>query len=91
MTLRDLRKGREKTQVHLAQKLHIKQENVSRTEKRTDLLLFTLTGYVKAMGGKLRIVAEFPDRPPVTLTGIGDLDSGDGADTHPRDREGLRA
>ena len=76
LTLRDLRKSRAKTQAHLAQKLRIKQENVSRIENRTDLLLSTLTGYVEAMGGKLRLVAEFPDRPPVILTGIGDLDTG---------------
>lgn len=76
MTLRDLRKARERTQVHIAKKLRIKQENVSRIEKRTDLLLSTLTSYVEAMGGKLRLVAEFPDRPPVVLTGIGDLDTG---------------
>ncbi len=76
LTLRDLRKARAKTQAHLAQKLRIKQENVSRIEKRTDLLLSTLTSYVESMGGKLRLVAEFPDRPPVTLTGIGDLNTG---------------
>ena len=38
-----------------------------------DLLISTLSGYVEAMGGKLHLVAEFPDRPPVTLTGIGAL------------------
>ena len=75
MSLRDLRKALKKTQVHLARKLKIKQENVSRIEKRTDLLLSTLTGYVEAMGGKLRLVAEFPGRPPVALTGIAVLDN----------------
>lgn len=70
MSLRDLRKAREKTQVHVAKKLGIKQENVSRIEKRSDLLISTLSDYIEAMGGKLSLVAEFPDRPPVTLTGI---------------------
>ena len=28
----------------------------------------------KAMGGKLSLVAEFPDRPPVALTGLATLD-----------------
>ena len=82
MTLQDLRKAHEKTQAHLAQTLRIKQENVSRIEKRTDLLLSTLTSYVEAMGGKLRLVAEFPDRPPVTLTGIGNLEAGDMGPKH---------
>lgn len=71
LTLQDLRKARELTQERMAELLGIKQENVSRLEKRSDLLLSTLTGYVAAMGGRLRLVAEFPDRPPVELSGIG--------------------
>jgi hypothetical protein len=74
MSLQDLRKARKKTQVHVARELGIKQENVSRIEKRSDLLISTLSGYVEAMGGKLSLVAEFPDRPPITLTGIAALD-----------------
>src|SRR3546814_3028781 len=74
MSLQDLRKARKRTQVRVAKELGIKQENVSRIEKRTDLLISTLSGYVEAMGGKLRLVAEFPDRPPVTLSGIAVLD-----------------
>ena len=57
----------------VAEKLGINQENVSRLEQRTDLLISTLSSYVEAMGGKLSLVAEFPDRPPVTLTGIAAL------------------
>jgi transcriptional regulator with XRE-family HTH domain len=71
LTLQDLRKARELTQERVAELLGVKQENVSRLEKRSDLLLSTLTGYVAAMGGRLRLVAEFPDRPPVELTGLG--------------------
>ena len=74
MTRRDLRQARAKTQAHMAKELGINQENVSRIEKRADLLISTLSGYVEAMGGKLRLVAEFPDRPPVVLTGIGALE-----------------
>ena len=73
MSLQDLRKARKKTQVRVAKELGIKQENVSRIEKRSDLLISTLSGYVEAMGGKLSLVAEFPDRPPITLTGIAAL------------------
>lgn len=75
MSLRDLRQARKKTQVRVAKELGIKQENVSRIEKRADLLISTLSDYVEAMGGKLRLVAEFPDRPPVALTGITALDN----------------
>ena len=54
MSLQDLRKARKQTQVRVARELGINQENVSRIEKRSDLLLSTLSGYVAAMGGKLR-------------------------------------
>lgn len=74
MTLRDLRKARNQTQARVAKELGINQENVSRLEQRSDLLLSTLSGYVEAMGGKLSLMAEFPDRPPVAIAGIAALD-----------------
>ena len=74
MTLRDLRRARDQTQARVAERLGINQENVSRLEQRSDLLISTLSGYVEAMGGKLNLVAEFPDRPPISLTGIAALD-----------------
>jgi hypothetical protein len=70
-TLRDLRRAMKHTQSAVARKLRIKQENVSRLEKRADLLISTLDQYVGALGGKLRFFAEFPDRPPVRIRGIG--------------------
>lgn len=70
MTLRDLRKARELTQARVADQLGITQDGVSRLEKRSDLLLSTLRKSVEAMGGRLSLVAEFPDRAPVVLTGI---------------------
>jgi DNA-binding XRE family transcriptional regulator len=70
MTLRDLRKARKLTQVRMAQTLGITQDSVSRLEKRSDLLLSTLRRTVEAMGGSLSLVAEFPDRAPVVLSGI---------------------
>lgn len=76
LSLRDLRKARKQTQVSVARKLGIKQENVSRIEQRSDLLISTLRGYVEAMGGKLHVIAEFPDRPPVELSGLAAMDDG---------------
>jgi len=70
MTLRELRHARKLTQVRIAKTLGITQDSVSRLEKRSDLLLSTLRKTVKAMGGKLSLVAEFPDRAPVVLSGI---------------------
>ena len=70
MTLRELRKARKLTQVRLARRLGITQDGVSRLEKRSDLLLSTLRETVEAMGGNLSLVAQFPDRAPVVLSGI---------------------
>ena len=70
MTLRDLRKARALTQARMAEQLGITQDGVSRLEKRSDLLLSTLRKTIEAMGGSLSLVAEFPDRAPVVLTGI---------------------
>jgi DNA-binding XRE family transcriptional regulator len=74
MTLRELRKARKLTQVRMAKALGITQDSVSRLEKRSDLLLSTLRKSVKALGGNLSLVAEFPDRPPVVLSGISEDD-----------------
>jgi DNA-binding XRE family transcriptional regulator len=74
MTLRQLRHARKLTQQKLAKSLHIGQEGVSKLEKRSDLLISTLRSYVEAMGGNLSLVAEFPDRDPVVLSGIADTD-----------------
>ena len=75
MTLRDLRKARELTQARMAEQLGITQDGVSRLEKRSDLLLSTLRKTVEAMGGSLSLVAEFPDRAPVVLSGIAEDES----------------
>jgi len=56
-----LRLARQQTQVALAERLDIPQNAVSRMERRTDLLLSTMRGYVEALGGKLELRAVFPD------------------------------
>jgi len=73
LTLRDLRKARDLTQERMAELLDIGQDSVSRLEQRSDLLLSTLRSYVNAMGGSLELVARFPDRPAVTLSGLAGL------------------
>ncbi|MGL5940157.1 MAG: XRE family transcriptional regulator [Waterburya sp.] len=74
MTLQDIRKARQLTQERMAKILGIGQDSVSRLEKRTDLHLSTLNNYIKAMGGSLKLVAEFPDRSPVILDGLAELE-----------------
>jgi transcriptional regulator with XRE-family HTH domain len=76
MTLRELRHARKLTQVRMAKKLGVTQDSVSRLEKRSALLLSTLRKTVEAMGENLSLVAEFPDREPVVLSGIAEEDPG---------------
>jgi DNA-binding XRE family transcriptional regulator len=70
MTLQELRRAREMTQVKMAKKLGVAQKQISEIEKRTDMHISTLRRSIEAMGGTLALVAEFPDRKPVKLTGI---------------------
>lgn len=70
MTRQQLRRARKLTQARVARKLGVTQDTVSRLEKRSDLLLSTLRDYVKAMGGSLSLVAQFPDQEPILLSGI---------------------
>jgi len=61
MSLNELRQACQMSQEHLAELLSTKQANVSRMERRTDMYLSTLRSYIEAMGGKLDIIARFPD------------------------------
>lgn len=61
MSLAELRRARELTQLRLAETLDVQQSAISRLEKQSDLYLSTLRGYVEAMGGQLEIKAVFPD------------------------------
>ena len=64
------------TQASLAETLGIGQDGVSRLEKRSDLLISTLRGYIEAMGGRLELTAEFPSRPAVSLSGLSSMSEG---------------
>ncbi|HLB41320.1 MAG: transcriptional regulator [Gammaproteobacteria bacterium RIFCSPHIGHO2_12_FULL_43_28] len=74
LTLRDLRKALALTQADVSSKLHMKQEAISRLERRSDILLSTLVSYIKAMGGELNLTAKFPNRPAITLKGFEDIE-----------------
>jgi transcriptional regulator with XRE-family HTH domain len=80
MALRHLRQARDLTQQTMAELLDIDQAGISKIESRSDMLLSTLRSYVKAMGGSLRLLAEFPD-------GIVELSSlGEALDTNASER-----
>jgi len=61
MDLVELRGRVELTQEGLASRLDISQSNVSRLERRRDMLVSTLRDVVEAMGGELHLIAEFLD------------------------------
>jgi DNA-binding transcriptional regulator YiaG len=73
MVLKDLRKALDLTQIDIAKRLGVGQDTVSRYEQRTDMLLSTLQGYLQAMGGRMTIIAEFPDRQPVKISSLKDF------------------
>lgn len=74
LTLQELRKAKKLTQVQLAETLGVQQATVAKYERQSDLLLSTLTSYVRAMGGELKLVVEFPGTAPVALEGLGETE-----------------
>ena len=74
LTLQELRKAKDLTKVQLAQTLGIQQATVAKYERQSDLLLSTLSSYVQAMGGSLKLMVEFPGKAPVALEGLGEIE-----------------
>jgi transcriptional regulator with XRE-family HTH domain len=61
MRLDELRKVRGLSQKELSVLLHVQQPAVAKLEKRTDMYISSLRNHIEALGGKLEIVAKFPD------------------------------
>lgn len=72
MPLHELRRTRALTQQELAEKLNVNQPAVSKMEQRSDTNISSLRSYVEAVGGKLKITAEFPEGE-VGITNYGQL------------------
>ena len=68
MPLRQLRAARALTQEKIANILSVRQSEVSKIERRTDMYLSTLAAYIKAMGGELEIRAVFPKGEVVRIS-----------------------
>ena len=83
MPLHELRRARALTQQDLAKSLNVNQPAVSKMEQRTDVYISSLRSYIEAVGGKLRITAEFPEGE-VGITNFGLL-ADDGEDFDDRD------
>jgi DNA-binding phage protein len=67
MSLAELRKDRDVSQVSIAQSLGIGQMQISRLERRTDPRISTIEKTIQAMGGKLTLLATFPNQEPVEI------------------------
>lgn len=74
MPLNELRQARGLSQKMLADVLHVQQPSIAKLEKRTDMYLSTLRSHIEAMGGKLEVVARFPDGA-VKISNFSDLES----------------
>lgn len=61
MPLQELRQARKLSQETLAAALGQRQSGISKIEQRTDVYISTLRKYIEAMGGRLDIVARFPE------------------------------
>lgn len=62
MRLRELRELAGKTQQEVAGALEKVQAEISQFENRPDHMLSTLREYVRALGGKLEVIARFGDK-----------------------------
>ncbi|MGH9557105.1 MAG: XRE family transcriptional regulator [Terriglobales bacterium] len=72
MTLEQIREALDLTQQRMARLMKTTQGNVSRLERRHDMLLSTLRAYIAAMGGSLEVSVRFPDTT-VRLKNLGQL------------------
>ena len=60
MPLNELRQARAMTQKAVGDVLNVNQPAVAKLERRADMYVSNLRAYIEAMGGRLNIVAEFP-------------------------------
>jgi transcriptional regulator with XRE-family HTH domain len=69
-----LRQHRHLSQEDIAAALNIRQAAVSKMERRADMRISTLRKAVAAMGGELKLTAEFPDSAPVSIDDVGEAE-----------------
>ena len=77
MPLHELRRARALTQRDLAEMLKVNQPAVSKLEQRADMYVSSLRSYIEAVGGRLKIVAEFPEGE-VVITNFSKLGESEG-------------
>ena len=65
LALQELRKSLHLTQEQVAEMMQMNQAAISKTERQNDIYVSTLRRFVSALGGKLKLVASFPDKEVV--------------------------
>jgi DNA-binding XRE family transcriptional regulator len=73
LPLAEIRRAIGMTQQELASKLEVGQGSVSKLENAADMYLTTLRKYVEALGGHLRLTAEFPGGRRMDIDEVGKL------------------
>ena len=71
-----LREAARKSREIVGRKLDTNREETFELQQKADLLLSSFAKQVKANGGKVRIVAEFPDSPTVNFPNLDYFDDG---------------
>ena len=69
--LHKLRQAQVLAQKELSETLAVSQPAIAKMERRTDMYVSTLRSYIEALGGRLKIVAEFPEGE-VAITNFSD-------------------
>lgn len=77
--LAELRRRRGLTQAAVGHRLGAAQSDVSKLERRSDLHLSTLRAYVEATGGRLNLVATYPDETVDIALPAAGTDTGEAA------------
>lgn len=61
LQLTNVRKARNATQAQVAKAMSVEQASISKLERREDMYVSTLSQYIKALGGELKLIASFPE------------------------------
>lgn len=73
ITLQEMRKALAISQTEMAERLELGQGDISKFERREDVYVSSVRRYIEAMGGKLELIAKFPERRRYKIKSIGEL------------------
>ena len=65
IALQELRQSLNLTQEEIARALDMKQASISKLENQEDMYISTLSRFITALGGRLKLVASFPNKEVV--------------------------